>query len=136
MAGLSVYEGWAADLERDELFPELDEDRLFLGCMSIVDDGFGTVSDARQAAAGFLREVAAEERGLRDPLLRAADHYARVAEVLCDAFHKAPSQNDPPSERRRLCNPELRREMARRAREAAQIESAATDLMDQALAAI
>lgn len=140
ISGIAAYEAMAQALEREEewQFTLDDAETMQLRCFAISNDGVHLLQCERGVAARFLDTMA--EQGLpgADELRKAAAIYRQEVTILADASKLAPFSFAPEEERRKLLDPDHRRELARLVREAKACEESAVqhlELAHQALAA-
>jgi hypothetical protein len=111
VSGLAAYSAWAEALRRDGDFPAGDLDVLTLRCHVSNSVVLSALRDARKAAAGFLREMAAACEAPPD-VLRAAASYDEQGRLLDQAMKLAPQCHEPAGRRLQMGDPDLRRNLA------------------------
>jgi RNA polymerase sigma factor (sigma-70 family) len=136
LSGLAAYDGIAAALERDEEYPAGNLEVLTFRAMALGNDGVHLLRCKRDAAAHFLRTMAATDLPCASELLQAAEAYEQEVPVVEAATHITPWSFGPEEERLRLADPELRRKLAVLVREARVHEERAVEHLEAALAAL
>jgi hypothetical protein len=134
-SGLAAYEAMAVALEHDEDFPA-DLDVLTSRTYALSNDGLYLLHGKRMAAVGFLQEMARQGLPAAEELRQAADVYQQEAAVVEVAARLTPWSGAPAAERLRLADAALRRDLARRVREAQAIEEHALRHVERALRAL
>ena len=134
ISGIAAYEAMAQALEREAewQFTLDDSETMELRCFAISNDGVHLLQCERAVAARFLDTMA--EHGLpgADELRKAAAVYRQEVTILADASTLAPFSFAPYWERRKLLDPDHRRQLARLVREAKACEESALDHLERA----
>lgn len=87
--GQAAYENWAADLRNDDRFTTMTKDNWF-GMALGNGYTYGSLWNARQCAAAYLRMVAPEMPApMRAHLLRAAERYDALTQRMGEGFEGA-----------------------------------------------
>jgi len=138
ISGIAAYEAMAQALEREEewQFTLDDAETMQLRCFAISNDGVHLLQCERSVAARFLDTMA--EQGLpgADDLRKAAAIYRQEVTILTDASKLAPFSFAPDEERRKLLDPDHRRQLAGLVREAKACEERALEHLERAYQAL
>jgi hypothetical protein len=128
--GLAAYDEWAAALRRDEDFPRDDLKALTPKCTVNKGVTLSGLIDARKAARAFLQDMVDVAPAAADELLAAAEAYEMEARVLTEAFKAAPDCTDPPANRLRMADPQLRAAMAETVLRAKELDAQAVEHLE------
>jgi hypothetical protein len=134
ISGIAAYEAMAQALEREEewQFTLDDAETMQLRCFAISNDGVHLLQCERAVAARFLDTMAEQDLPGADDLRKAAAIYRQEVTILTDASKLAPFSFAPDEERRKLLDPDHRRQLARLVREAKACEESAVEHLERA----
>ena len=134
--GLAAYDVWANELLNDARFPKDDMKTLTFRCTVSNGVTLYGLCDARGTAALFLKSMADADRSAKNHVLKAAEAYEALVDLLLPIAREAPLCVYPEPERLKMADAAFRRRFADALLKAKEKDEAAVGHLEAALAAL